>query len=650
MTGHRTSPRELSVVVALILILGLAAVAAQSPGQTDVPRLIRFAGSLPGGASTRMVTLGIFSEPDGGAALWSETQTVTTDATGRFIALLGAGSTAGLPLELFASGEARWLGVAAEGLPDQPRVMLVSVPYALKAEDAATIGGKPLAAFVLAGDKTGIGADGLNYVDTRVLRSGIGAPAGGSASTLGSPGYLGVFTDTVNLGNSVLFQSGTSVGVNTTSPEATMHVKGSSAPAAFFDVYSNSLSALPGVYRAARGTIASPAALGTNDIIGGLAVRGYNGSAFTGGRGQVMFRAAEPWTTTSNGTYLQIQTTPIGSITAAERVRVTPGGFVGIGTSPNAPSFPLEVANMNGATHASFGGAHNGLFLISDMPQVGFNLSYPEGAFNWVYGSSTYGGYLAFGQDTTGGFSFATAPSGTAGSTVRPSVRMVVTNAGNVGIGTTAPAYKLDVSGTIRTNGGLNAESAYIYNSTTNGVAIDGVANYGSTAWGVHGVAAEGQGVRGYSDSGVGVYGGAGTYAGRGGVFSASSSAGTALAATVAGTDVLTVDANGIHAGPAMTGTPLAHGLVNSVAGHELDYVHTSNVVAATWTATGVCEITIAGVTLSYFSDTILVTPFGNTPGFVTFELLGNGHLRVFTFASTGVAATRVFTFTVLRR
>jgi len=34
--------------------------------------------------------------------------------------------------------------------------MLLSVPYALKAADADTVGGKPLSAFVLTGDKSGV--------------------------------------------------------------------------------------------------------------------------------------------------------------------------------------------------------------------------------------------------------------------------------------------------------------------------------------------------------------------------------------------------------------------------------------------------------------------------------------------------------------
>src|SRR5713226_581774 len=67
-------------------------------------------------------------------------------------AQLRATKSEGLPLELFTSGEPRWLGVRVQlpGEVEQPRVLLVSVPYALKAADAETLGGKPASAFVLA--------------------------------------------------------------------------------------------------------------------------------------------------------------------------------------------------------------------------------------------------------------------------------------------------------------------------------------------------------------------------------------------------------------------------------------------------------------------------------------------------------------------
>jgi hypothetical protein len=161
--------------------------------------------------------------------------------------------------------------VRAEGQAEQPRVLLLSVPSALKAGDADTVGGKPLSAFVLAGSTTGTGADGLTYVDTRVLKQGLSG-AGPLPQGAWTPGYLGMFQDTTTLVNSVIFQTGTSIGVGTTTPAAAFHAVATAAPGAFVDVYSNSLFALPIVYRAARGTPAAPTAVQADDILGGHAV------------------------------------------------------------------------------------------------------------------------------------------------------------------------------------------------------------------------------------------------------------------------------------------------------------------------------------------------------------------------------------------
>jgi hypothetical protein len=232
--------------------------------------------------------------------------------------------------------------VQAEGQAEQPRVLLVSVPYALKAADAETVGGKPLSAFVLTGTTTGTGADGLTYVDTRVLKQGLSG-AGLLPQGAGNPGYIGVFSDTTTLINSVIFQNGTSIGIGTTTPAAPFHAVAAAAPAAFFDVYSNSLFALPVVFRAARGTAASPTAVQLGDILGGLAVRGYGATGFSTGRGQVMFKAAENWTDAAQGTYLVFATEPLGAAAAAsERMRIDPAGRVGIGTA--TPTALLHVA------------------------------------------------------------------------------------------------------------------------------------------------------------------------------------------------------------------------------------------------------------------------------------------------------------------
>ena len=288
----------------LVLVLIVASPAAAAP---QVPRVVKFSGVIGDARGPVTAAFAIYAEPSGGSPLWEETQTVTVDAQGRYVVALGGTRPDGLPGELFANGEARWLGVRAEGHDEGPRVALLSVPYALKAADAETVAGKPLSAFVLAGDTTGVGADGLTYVDTRVLTQGVSGPspslhsgsgATNSVSTAGTANYLGLFTDSANLGNSALFQTPAGrVGLNTTAPQAPLHVMANETPGAFVDVYSGdaALSALPVVYRAARGTATAPLPVLTDDILGGMAVRGYSPGGWTGGRGQVMFRAAENW-------------------------------------------------------------------------------------------------------------------------------------------------------------------------------------------------------------------------------------------------------------------------------------------------------------------------------------------------------------------
>ena len=119
-------------------------------GQTDsaapvavVPPVVRFTGTLPAANATVGVTFALYKDQTGGAPLWLETQNVSLDSSGRYTVNLGTNHAGGLPAELFAAGEARWLGVQPEGQAEQPRVLLVSVPYAMKAADAETLGGLP---------------------------------------------------------------------------------------------------------------------------------------------------------------------------------------------------------------------------------------------------------------------------------------------------------------------------------------------------------------------------------------------------------------------------------------------------------------------------------------------------------------------------
>jgi hypothetical protein len=221
----------LSLVLCLSLGLLQVPSAAQTPTATAsaLPRLVRFGGTakdLNGNPLTGVigVTFALYSEQTGGAALWLETQNVTADGTGHYTALLGSTKPDGLPAELFTSEQARWVGVQISGQAEQPRVLLVSAPYALKAGDAETIGGLPPSAFMLASPAQ----DGMSTAGTSSARSASAGSKSGSAKapvTSGTANYIPIFTDgSGDLGNSTMFQTATGIGIGTTTPAATLDV------------------------------------------------------------------------------------------------------------------------------------------------------------------------------------------------------------------------------------------------------------------------------------------------------------------------------------------------------------------------------------------------------------------------------------------
>src|SRR5262249_59368109 len=85
---------------------------------------------------------------------------VVVAGRGRLKGRLGSTTPDGMPADLFTSGEPRWLGVRVNrhGEHEQPRLPLVSVPYALKAIDADTLGGRPASAYALADPLIAAGA------------------------------------------------------------------------------------------------------------------------------------------------------------------------------------------------------------------------------------------------------------------------------------------------------------------------------------------------------------------------------------------------------------------------------------------------------------------------------------------------------------
>lgn len=213
----------------LSLVLSLTPFAlAQTTTQTTsaLPRLVRFGGTvkdLNGSPLTGVVgiTFALYSEKTGGAPLWLETQNVTVDSSGHYATLLGSTKPEGLPAELFTSEQARWVGVQVSGQPEQPRVLLVSAPYALKAGDAETIGGLPPSAFVLA-----IGSGTSSSTAATVP-----PPAATDVTTTGGTvNYLPIFSGADTIIDSSVFQAGSGttgkIGIDTTTPATQLDVNG----------------------------------------------------------------------------------------------------------------------------------------------------------------------------------------------------------------------------------------------------------------------------------------------------------------------------------------------------------------------------------------------------------------------------------------
>lgn len=150
--------KSVPIAFAVVISLGVTHIRAQEPTMgTDsmvVPRLISFAGTVRDpDPHTRVgvvgITFAIYEEKEGGSPLWIETQNVFLDEGRRYQVFLGSTKAEGLPPEIFISGKAKWLGISIENQPEAERILLASVPYAIRALEAERLAGRSIDEFVL---------------------------------------------------------------------------------------------------------------------------------------------------------------------------------------------------------------------------------------------------------------------------------------------------------------------------------------------------------------------------------------------------------------------------------------------------------------------------------------------------------------------
>jgi hypothetical protein len=351
-----------------------------------VPALVSFSGSLAdlNGkpiASTVGVTFLLYREQQGGAPLWMETQNVHPDKTGHYSVMLGSTSSEGLPGDLFVSGEARWLGIQVAGLPEQPRVLLLSVPYAMKAADAETVGGLPPSAFMRVAPVT-VGESSTIPSNSPVsIVASSGSPSSsGVTTTGGTANAIPLFTTATNIQNSILTQTGTTainVGGKLNLPAsgtATATAGRNSRPADFVASAFNSASsiAVPQTFQLQ----AEPAGNNTAAPSGTLSLLYGSGTSApieTGlkinNKGRITFAAGQTFPGTGNGTItgvtagtgllgggtsgvvaLNLDATKVPELGSNNAFSGTEQfkGAVGVGTTPMANGYtPLSIGTAN---------------------------------------------------------------------------------------------------------------------------------------------------------------------------------------------------------------------------------------------------------------------------------------------------------------
>lgn len=205
-------------------------------------------------------------------------------------------------------------------------MLLTSVPYALtavKARDAETLGGLPAAAFLKADDPA----------VTAVRNSGAAAFRDTPPLTSGTAGRIGKFTTSVDLGDSVMTESSSRIGLGTTAPFDFLHTRFTDTTGAFTGYAVQNLGSGAGSY----------SGMLFYDHVGALRqFQGYNNST-----GEYRINNISP-------------TARINFMTGSTpRFTVATNGFIGIGNT--APDAAVHVGDGLGSPTLKLDGLRDGI-------------------------------------------------------------------------------------------------------------------------------------------------------------------------------------------------------------------------------------------------------------------------------------------------
>lgn len=169
-----------------------------------------------------------------------------------------------------------------------------------------------------------------------------------TGGTTGSVLFIGA-SGVVQQDNANFFWDDTNnrLGIGTITPEGITHSVrdwGSISASNLIAVYDSYDDANRFTIRRANGSVGSPTATASGDVIGNFNWRGHDGTNFSAGaRAAINVFANETFTSTAQGTFMQLQVTPNGSTTGTEVMRIT--GDIKLGMNG-----PVTLKNYTVAT------------------------------------------------------------------------------------------------------------------------------------------------------------------------------------------------------------------------------------------------------------------------------------------------------------
>jgi hypothetical protein len=351
-------------------------------------------------------------------------------------------------------------------------VLLVSVPYALKASDAETLGGRPASAYLLARapeDTSTASVTGVTGITATTASTNKAVKPKGTPANSGQANYIGKFTNTTDLIDSSMYEVGGNVGISTAAPLISLDVRTGSLPQmgiagtvdylTFFasDVFGPAIYWDPGKdMRFGRGGASLYNPFG---FVEQMRIQSSTGNVGIG--------------TMTPGSKLEVDGAGVGVPTILGNATATSGATAGVGGTSNSPN-GTGVGGINNAATGGNGGTFfsnatsggNGVFGVSNAT---------SGIANGVNGQSVSpngNGVLGLNIATSG---FAVGVNGTTNSPNGTGVNGVnnATSGGNGG-SFTSNATSGSANGVYGQTSSSGTGSAGVFGNAT---ATSGVTN-----------------------------------------------------------------------------------------------------------------------------------------------------------------------------